>query len=176
MAAMITETEAYDGPRDRASHASRGRTPRTMPMFGEPGYFYVYFTYGMHWLVNVVTGPVGFPAAVLLRGGVCGAPKAERGRHLDGPARLTKFLKIDGAQNGRPAARRTGLWLEDRGVRIPRRIIIAQKRVGVQYAGPHWAGKKYNFSIRAPRAAPAFLPTSPSSRRRKSSDHRRTAS
>src|SRR5690242_11080033 len=65
---MVTETEAYVGPEDLASHAARGRTTRNAPMFGPAGTIYVYRIYGLHWMLNVATGPIGFPAAVLLRG------------------------------------------------------------------------------------------------------------
>ncbi len=146
VALMITEVEAYDGPRDRASHASRGRTPRNAPMFGKAGRFYVYFTYGMHWLANVVTGPEGYPAAVLLRAGVSRDPATGEERPLRGPALLARFLGIGKAHCGKPAGRRTGLWFEDRGAKIPPRAIIARRRTGVDYAGPYWAGRKYNFS------------------------------
>lgn len=141
LALMITEVEAYDGPRDKASHASRGLTPRTKIMFGEAGRFYVYFTYGMHWLINIVTGPKGYPAAVLLRAG-----RAADGKDVKGPARLAKYLKIDKRFNGKPASRRTGLWFEDRGIRTKQSQIVAGKRIGVEYAG-EWAKKLYNFSI-----------------------------
>src|SRR3989338_4648093 len=84
VARMITEVEAYIGHKDKASHASRGRTERNAPMFGKAGYWYVYFTYGMHWMLNIVTERNGYPAAILIRG-VQG---------ISGPARITKFLKI----------------------------------------------------------------------------------
>ena len=80
LAGMITEVEAYDGPLDKACHAHRGKTPRNAPMFGPGGFFYVYFVYGMHWMLNVVTGEAGDPAAVLIRG-IQG---------WDGPGKLTK--------------------------------------------------------------------------------------
>lgn len=137
IAAMITETEAYDGWEDRASHASRGQTPRNAPMFGGPGRWYVYFTYGMHWMLNVVTGAKGYPAAVLIRGA----------GQWDGPAKLTKALKIGRPQNDKRAARSTGLWIEDRGAVIPDSQIERLPRVGVDYAGP-WANKLYRFRIK----------------------------
>lgn len=140
-ALMITEVEAYDGPNDLASHASRGRTERTKIMFGEAGRFYVYFTYGMHWLVNVVTGPENYPAAVLFRAG-----RTPDGKNIIGPARLTKYLKINGKFNGLTASKKTGLWLEDRGIRIKPSAIIAGKRIGVDYAGK-WAHKLYDFKV-----------------------------
>ncbi|WP_018657965.1 DNA-3-methyladenine glycosylase [Actinomadura flavalba] len=109
VAARITETEAYAGPLDPASHAYRGRTPRTEVMFGPPGHAYVYFTYGMHFCVNLVCGPDGTASAVLLRAGriVAGEPVAveRRGRSTvrdlaRGPARLCKALGIAREQNG----------------------------------------------------------------------------
>ncbi|HVN26724.1 MAG TPA: DNA-3-methyladenine glycosylase [Candidatus Paceibacterota bacterium] len=147
LAVMITETEAYDGPRDRASHAHRGLTPRTRPMFGPAGVLYVYFTYGMHWLMNVVTGPEGYPAAVLIRAGRFADPKTGAVRELKGPALLARYLHIDGSASGRKAARPTGIWFEDRGVRIARSAISASRRIGVDYAGPTWSRKPYNFRL-----------------------------
>ncbi|MBU6500985.1 MAG: DNA-3-methyladenine glycosylase [Patescibacteria group bacterium] len=138
---MITEVEVYDGPQDKASHASRGKTARNEPMFGEAGRFYVYFTYGIHWLVNVVTGPKGYPAAILFRAG-----RTLEGKDIIGPARLTKYLKIDGKLTGKLAGRRTGLWFEDHGIKIRPSHIKRGPRVGVDYAGS-WAKKPYNLKL-----------------------------
>ena len=105
----LTEVEAYAGEVDPGSHAYRGRTPRTAPMFGPGGVLYVYFTYGMHWCVNVVTGPEGTAQAVLLRAGevVAGHDTAAVRRPgvrprdwCRGPARLATTLGVDGALSG----------------------------------------------------------------------------
>ena len=144
---VITEVEAYDGPRDRASHASRGRTPRTRIMFGPPGRFYVYFTYGMHWLVNIVTGPDDYPAAILIRAGKYYDAKKQAWISVNGPARLTKFLHIAKAQNGNIANPKHGLWFEDRGTAVAKENIMVGKRIGVDYAEPVWKNKLYRFGF-----------------------------
>jgi DNA-3-methyladenine glycosylase len=135
---LITEVEAYDGWQDRASHAHRGETDRNAPMFCAAGRWYVYLCYGMHWMLNIVTGPSGYPAAVLIRG-VAG---------INGPARLTKGLRIGRDQNNCSATRTTGLWIEDRGFHVPRGGIRRAPRVGVDYAG-EWAKKKYRFILKS---------------------------
>lgn len=134
---MITEVEAYDGFNDKASHASRGKTERNFVMFGPPGVWYVYFTYGMHWMLNIVVGPKDYPAAVLIRG-VEG---------ISGPARLTKFFRIDEKFNNQPVVKKTGLWIEDRGVIIKPGKIKIGPRIGVSYAGPVWSKKKWRFYL-----------------------------
>ncbi len=136
-ALMITEVEAYDGFGDKASHAHRGQTERNKIMFGPAGCWYVYFTYGIHWMLNIVTAEKGYPAAVLIRGT----------DKVVGPARLTKWLHIDKKMNGRPASHQTGLWIEERGVVVAKNKIKRAPRVGVSYAG-EWAKKPYRFIIK----------------------------
>lgn len=132
----IIEVEAYDGPADRASHARAGRTKRTEVMFGPAGTWYVYLCYGVHWLLNVVTGPVDYPAAVLIRGAGT----------VRGPGRLTKSLDITGAFNARPAEPEAGLWISPGPAVDPSRV-QATPRIGIDYAGPDWRERPYRLVV-----------------------------
>ena len=132
----VFETEAYLGAHDLACHGSKGMTKRNATMFGPAGRWYVYLCYGMHWMLNIVTGGEGVPAAVLIRGA---------GEHV-GPGRVTKALGIDRSFDGRPAGRRGGLWFEASGIRVPPRRIERTPRIGVGYAGA-WAEKPLRFVV-----------------------------
>ncbi len=137
IALMITEVEAYDGPKDKASHASRKMTDRNAIMFGPGGYFYIYLCYGMYEMLNFVTGDKGYPAAILVRG-VEG---------YDGPGKLTKALEIDRSLNKEEMIKKNGLWVEDRGASVKPRQIKRTPRIGVDYAGEVWKNKPYRFIL-----------------------------
>jgi DNA-3-methyladenine glycosylase len=146
VAVRLTEVEAYDGERDPGSHAFRGRTPRNSVMFGPPGHVYVYFTYGMHWCMNLVCGPEGTASAVLLRAGevVVGEPlafarrtSAKSPRDLArGPARLTVALGVDRAYDGADAADATSPLRVVTGWSDPAAVRTGP-RVGVSGDGAH---------------------------------------
>jgi DNA-3-methyladenine glycosylase len=140
-AGRIVETEAYVGPHDRASHASRGRTPRTAVMFGPPGYAYVYLVYGMHYLLNVVTEGEGYPAAVLLR---ALEPWVGVDAPTNGPGRLCRALDVDRRYDG---ADLTAPPLYLAAGERPRGPVVAGPRVGVDYAGA-WTLKPWRFYLR----------------------------
>lgn len=139
---MIVETEAYEGLKDKASHASRGETARNKVMFGEAGVWYVYFTYGMHHMLNIVCDSKGHPAAVLIRGIV-----SKNGEKFLGPARLTKKLSIGKNFNEKTASKKTGLWIEPRSLKIAKLKIENSPRIGVAYSGPVWSKKLYRFVL-----------------------------
>lgn len=144
--AMITEVEAYKGPRDLACHARRGRrTPRVEPLYGPGGTIYVYLVYGLHWLLNFSTAGREKPEGVLVRGIL-----AADGKPVAGPGRVTRHLGLDQRFDGLDATSSDALWLEDRGVHVPARRIRRGPRVGIDFAGPYWAARPWRFWIEAP--------------------------
>ncbi len=143
--AVITETEAYAGIDDRASHAYGGRrTRRTEPMYAEGGIAYVYLCYGIHHLFNVVTGGAENPLAVLIRAGLplAGIDEilARRGKTrvgrtlLAGPGSLTQALGIRTGHTGTSLSGNR-IWIEDHGMDVSNEAIVAGPRIGVDYAG-----------------------------------------
>jgi DNA-3-methyladenine glycosylase len=154
LSGVISETEAYIGEEDLACHARAGRTPRTAVMYGRAGVAYVYFTYGMHWLLNAVTEAEGAPAAVLIRamepGEGADLIRARRnGRDVDGPAKLTQALGIDGSLKGAdltdPAA---GLWIEAGGEPIPASRVTIGPRVGLYTVPEPWKSRPWRFRVK----------------------------
>lgn len=155
-AARIVETEAYGGPKDRASHAWRGLTPRNRTMFGPPGRAYIYLCYGMHRMMNVVTAPEGIPAAVLIRGvePLEGGKRMARRRGYAphdprvgaGPGALTEALGIRMSWDGCDLVCGP-VRIEDDGMRLSFSQIRRGRRVGVNYAGAS-ARFPWRFSVR----------------------------
>jgi DNA-3-methyladenine glycosylase len=145
---VITETEAYQGEEDLGCHASAGKTPRTEVMYGPPGHAYVYFTYGMHWLLNVVTDGEDIPAAVLIRAIMPVEGESLMAEHrpfhalkagwTNGPAKLTQALKIDGTFNRVDlCSADSDLWLEY-GEPILEDAVERTARVGLNAVPEPW--------------------------------------
>ena len=128
----ITETEAYRGEEDTACHAHKGRTPRTQVLYRPGGLAYVYLCYGIHSLLNVVSGPAEYPQAVLIRG-VEG---------YNGPGKLTKAMFIDRGLNQEDLSTSRQLWIEDDG-RTPG--YTTAKRVGIDYADQQDIDRLWRF-------------------------------
>jgi len=150
---MITETEAYGGPQDAASHAfGNRRTARTEIMFAPGGVAYVYLCYGLHRLFNIVTGPKDIPQAVLVRAVQITAgqevvrhrrPQVAEKAWANGPGRVCAALGIGMHHNGHDLGSEI-IWIEDRGIVPPAREIKRTPRIGVDYAGI-WALKPWRF-------------------------------
>ncbi len=173
---IIVETEAYGGPEDRASHARAGRTRRTAPMFGSPGYAYVYLIYGLHSCLNVVTEKEGAAGAVLLRAILptvgSEAIRARRNRPGEltarlaaGPARLCQALGVDRTWDGHDLTAGKELWLarpssEELTATLAGGV-VSGPRIGVAYAGEGWAERRWRFGLRShPALSRAFRASS----------------
>jgi DNA-3-methyladenine glycosylase len=136
----ITETEAYIGENDLASHASRGRTARTKIMYGKAGHAYIYLVYGMHYMFNIVTEKKDFPAAILIR-----ALKIDD-KLINGPGKLSQFMKIDKNLNNEDLVTSKKLWLENHSTPFRVKSIKKTPRIGVDYAGV-WRRKPWRFTL-----------------------------
>ena len=130
----ITETEAYRGMEDLACHASKGRTSRNEVMFQEGGVVYVYFIYGMYWMLNVVTGLEGDPSAVLIRGL----------DDISGPGKVGKTLQLDRSFYGEDLFVSQRIWIEDSGVVADYTTL---PRVGIHYAGEPWISIPWRYRL-----------------------------
>jgi DNA-3-methyladenine glycosylase len=175
----LTEVEAYAGYlHDPGSHAYRGRTPRTEPMFGPAGFTYVYFTYGMHWCLNLVTGPVGAASAVLIRAGeVVGGQHVAAARRpgvaprdwCRGPARLAATLGLSGDDSGRdfcmpsvaPKEQRSDLVVRAAEDPPPRDSIRTGPRVGVAGTGGDVTAYPWRFWLDGEPTVSAYRPAKP---------------
>lgn len=131
----ISETEAYCGESDTACHAHKGRTQRTEVLYAQAGTIYVYLCYGIHWLLNIVTGEKEQPEAVLIRACL----------EAPGPGRLTKALGITGKYNRDSVVDSAKLWIEDDGFRCE---VVTDKRVGIGYASQEDQDKLWRFKLK----------------------------
>jgi DNA-3-methyladenine glycosylase len=158
---LITETEAYISQKDLACHAKAGITPRTAVMFGEPGHAYVYFTYGNHWMLNVVTEREGFPAAVLIRAiqpieSVDVMLERRNGRDTFGPGKLCQAMGITRSENGVDLTETgSGLWIEP-GIKVPNSLVTKGPRVGLNNTPEPWLSKPWRFLVKGHVIASRF--------------------
>lgn len=153
---IIIETEAYRGEEDLACHARVGKTRRNAMLYEEGGTSYVYFTYGMHWLVNAVTGEYGFPAAVLIRAilpleGLEGIQARRKGRPqaewTNGPAKICQALVIDGSLSGILLYQENGeLWIEE-GEPAADEKIKTSPRIGLGATPEPWKSLPWRFIV-----------------------------
>jgi DNA-3-methyladenine glycosylase len=150
LAGIITEAEAYIGEDDLGCHARSGRTRRNAVMYGPPGHAYIYFTYGMHWMLNAVTEKKDYPAAVLIRAiePVAGEETINdrrKGGDTNGPAKLTQAFGIDGSLNGIDLCdQKGGLWIEE-GITLDSGDIIPTPRVGLTTVPEPWRSIPWRY-------------------------------
>ena len=156
IAGIIIETEAYRGEEDLACHARAGLTPRTQVMYGPPGYLYVYFTYGMHWMLNFVTDGIGFPAAVLIRAiiptegiDIVASRRLGKPRRLwtDGPAKLCQALAIDRSLDGTDACAAGAVVFVEGCPPVSDESVTIGPRVGLYNTPEPWKSVPWRFRI-----------------------------
>lgn len=156
LSGLIIEAEAYVGTEDLACHAKSGRTKRNATMWGEPGHAYVYFTYGMHWMLNLVTEKEGFPSAVLLRGiwpeeGISLMKERRAGRPFreltDGPAKICQALNIDGEWDGHDLCSPDSKIFVEIDQAVESKNVTRGPRVGLNTVPEPWKSMPWRFQV-----------------------------
>ena len=132
---IITETEAYNGEDDLACHASKGKTERNNVMYERGGLIYVYLVYGMYWMLNIVTGKINQPQAVLIRG-IEG---------YNGPGKLTKFLQTDKSFYGEDLTTSVRIRIEPS---LKKHSYVTTPRIGIDYAGEYWKNIPWRYVLK----------------------------
>jgi len=163
----IVETEAYIGPKDRASHGYGGKiTHRNRAEYLVGGHIYIYLVYGMYWQLNISTSKAGKPECVLIRAlePVGDFLKKSKSKILNpkqiqnykskilnltsGPGKLCRWLKLDKSFYGEDLTKSKRIWLEDRGEKIKKIDVVCGPRIGIDYAGPIWSKKPWRFYLK----------------------------
>ncbi len=156
LSGVIVETEAYRGEEDLGCHARAGLTPRTRVMYGPPGHAYIYFTYGMHWMLNFVTEETGFPAAVLIRAvipiegqEIIAARRGGQPPHLwtDGPAKLCQAFGIQGNLNGTDLCSARAQIFVEHGIPISDSNVTFGPRVGLNNVPEPWKSIPWRYRV-----------------------------
>ncbi len=149
----ITETESYFGEEDTACHAHKGKTARTKVMYRRGGFAYIYLCYGVHYLLNIVSGEENHPEAVLIRGGVTDISIENFSKvynkkspyNLNGPGKITRALHIDKSLNEEDLTVSEKIWIEDDGFSAE---YFTAKRIGIDYATEEYRNKLWRFQIK----------------------------
>jgi DNA-3-methyladenine glycosylase len=158
---IITETEAYCGEEDLGCHAHHGRTRRTEVMYGPPGHAYVYFTYGNHWMLCMVTQAENEPHAILVRAirpleGVDLIARRRKGqpeaRWTDGPGKLTKALALDGKFNGADLTASKAIIFVEAGEPIADKYVSVGPRIGLYTVPEPWKNKPWRYLAKTVKA------------------------
>ncbi|MGB9763070.1 MAG: DNA-3-methyladenine glycosylase [Minisyncoccia bacterium] len=150
----IIETEAYIGPKDKASHAYQNkRTKRNEAEFLIGGHIYIYLVYGMYWQLNISTYKAGKPECVLIRALEPVLDKDNLNNKkikniANGPGKLCRWLKLDQSFYGEDLTKSQRIWLEDWGDKINKKQIQRTARIGINYAGPYWSKIKWRFVLK----------------------------
>jgi DNA-3-methyladenine glycosylase len=157
LSGIIVEAEAYRGQEDLGCHARAGLTPRTRVMFGPPGHAYIYFTYGMHWMLNFVTEEPGYPAAVLIRAlqpiegldRIAERRNGQPAKHwTDGPAKICRALDINGELNDSDLCASQAVLFVERGFSIPDLAVTTGPRVGLNNVPEPWKSIPWRFLVK----------------------------